>query len=159
MLDVEYNETVTRKLSINIRNLVEIGEAMTDEQSSSYLDLETAEVTRIVHGFDTDIDYENLKQQIEDNLDTRYISIPNYEPWLGYNDMEAFIQVLEETRLQNKLAAAIVGKCAFRRFKDVLLGYPGYREQWFAFQAARQETRAREWLESKGFSISIKPDD
>ncbi|HME56550.1 MAG TPA: UPF0158 family protein [Candidatus Lokiarchaeia archaeon] len=112
-----------KRISIKSRDLIDIGETMTDEESSSYLDLETMEVIRIINGFDAEIEDEELKQQIEEGLDT---------------------------------FPSINGKGAYRRFKDILLEHEDYREQWFAFQAAWQETRAREWLEGEGFEIKMR---
>ena len=67
--------------------------------------------------------------------------------------MQAFIATLEDDHLAELLEAAINGKGAFRRFKDVLLNYPKEREKWFEFKDDRIQEQALEWLESIGVSL------
>jgi isochorismate hydrolase len=64
--------------------------------------------------------------------------------------MQRFIEAVQEPSLKEKLAAALVGKGAFRRFKDQLLAYPEIRQQWFAFKDNEVYTYARDWLEREG---------
>lgn len=45
-----------------------------------------------------------------------------------------------------RLAAAITGRGAFRRFKDELARWPGELERWYALSEERQLGRARSWL-------------
>jgi hypothetical protein len=65
---------------------------------------------------------------------------------VGYGDMEDFVGYVRDARARDMLERAIVGKGAFRRFKDALLEYPALRRSWFAFHDARGERRALEWL-------------
>jgi len=89
-------------------------------------------------------------ERVETGFGERYLRVPEADTHEGYADMEAFIETVTTARLRDQLARAIVGKGAFRRFKDTLLEAPAERERWFAFQAARQRERAREWLASEG---------
>jgi hypothetical protein len=54
--------------------------------------------------------------------------------------------------LKEKLWIALDGKGAFRRFENVLLSYPDYRERWFKFKQQRLDAEVVEWLESIGIS-------
>lgn len=65
---------------------------------------------------------------------------------VGYGDMEDFVSYVRDPRARDLLERAIVGRGAFRRFKDTLLGFPELRQVWFAFHDARSERRAVEWL-------------
>jgi hypothetical protein len=65
-----------------------------------------------------------------------------------YRWMERFIATVEESELRQKLVAAIDGKGAFRRFKDVLMSYPVDRERWFAFRSERLRTAIEVWLDA-----------
>ena len=64
--------------------------------------------------------------------------------------MEAFIETVEDERLQDRLDRSIRGRGAFRRFKDALEEHPIERERWFAFKDARLRGRALEWLAEEG---------
>jgi nicotinamidase-related amidase len=68
----------------------------------------------------------------------------------GYRTMQNFIHTLDDPVLIEKLSATLVGKGAFRRFKDQLLGYPHVRQEWFAFKDAEVYAYASAWLEKEG---------
>lgn len=115
-----------------------------------YLDCQTGEV--IVSSseaeFSDDFDsIEEMKDAIECNP-TRYIRVPNILSREGYENMEEFIETLEDPNLKEKLYIAIDGPGAFRRFKDVLIAYPEERENWFTFRDKKIENRVIEWLKS-----------
>jgi hypothetical protein len=65
---------------------------------------------------------------------------------VGYGDMEDFVGYVRDARARDRLERALVGRGAFRRFKDALREYPTLRRSWFAFHDARSERRAVEWL-------------
>ncbi len=75
----------------------------------------------------------------------------------GYRTMQAFIEKVSDTVLRDRLAAALVGKGAFRRFKDQLLAYPEERLQWFAFKDAEVYAYVRDWLEAEGVQATNEP--
>ncbi len=121
-----------------------------------YLDLETGEVIFISDSYMDAEEKEELDETIDEWLGERYIWIPRMSSDEGYEDMEDFIETVEDENLKEKLCIAINGRRAFRRFKDVLLRYPDERERWFKFQNARVIKRVREWLEDEGIEI-VKP--
>ena len=86
----------------------------------------------------------------------RFIEIPHAESSDGYSDMEEFIETVSNQGLQNRLAGAIRGKGAFRRFKDVLLEFPAEEERWFKFKDERARERILEWLEEEGIEPELK---
>jgi uncharacterized protein (UPF0332 family)/predicted nucleotidyltransferase len=65
---------------------------------------------------------------------------------VGYGDMEDFVAYVRDVQARDLLERAIVGRGAFRRFKDALGEYPELKRAWFAFHDARGERRAIEWL-------------
>jgi len=75
----------------------------------------------------------------------------------GYRTMQRFIETVTEPRLKDALSAALVGKGAFRRFKDQLLDYPEIRQQWFAFKDAEVYAYIRTWLEREGIKATNEP--
>jgi hypothetical protein len=96
--------------------------------------------------------------RVEGGLGTRFIRVPEADAREGYRDMEAFIATVTNPRLQEHLWAAIRGRGAFRRFKDLLAGYPDERERWFAFKDGRVRQRMLAWLASEGIKPFEEPD-
>jgi Uncharacterised protein family (UPF0158) len=61
--------------------------------------------------------------------------------------MAAFAQGITDERAGRRLARAIQGTGAFRRFKDELHEeYPGLLPAWYAFRDTRARRRAVQWL-------------
>jgi hypothetical protein len=89
---------------------------------------------------------------VEAGYGQRFVAVPQMDPHEAYRDMEDFIATVRNDHVRELLEVAIMGRGAFRRFKDVLLRYPRERERWFAFQDARLRRRVLEWLESLGIA-------
>jgi hypothetical protein len=70
----------------------------------------------------------------------------------GYRDMEWFIADLDDADFAHRLARAISGRGAFRRFKDALFDRPDLTTRWHAFTNDRQRGRARRWLAAEGYT-------
>ncbi len=83
---------------------------------------------------------------VEAGYGTRFIAVPRVDSHEAYGDMEDFIATVRNPRIRELLDVAIMGRGAFRRFKDVLLNYPREEQNWFAFRDARMIGRVREWL-------------
>src|SRR5438477_3699950 len=71
----------------------------------------------------------------------------------GYRDMELFVASVEGPGRAERLAVAIRGRGAFRRFKDELACWPGELERWHAFSEERQRGRARSWHAAAGYRV------
>lgn len=70
--------------------------------------------------------------------------LPSY---VWYQDMADFAEGIRDERAGRRLARAIRGKGAFRRFKDELYEeYPQLLPAWYALRDARAQRRAVEWL-------------
>lgn len=110
----------------------------------SFLNVVTGDVIRIFEGGDeSDIKL----RQAEEGDD--YLFIEPISSREQYRWMEEFIEVVEEPTLKDKLNIAIDGKGAFRRFKDVLMGYPTERERWFSKRSSKLHAHMAEWLKTK----------
>ena len=90
---------------------------------------------------------------------SRYLAISQADSYEDYNDMEAFIFTIEDSRLQDRLWQAIRGRGAFGRFKDTLAHYPRERNRWFEFTNKLMEQRVSDWLASEGIEpiIELRP--
>jgi hypothetical protein len=70
--------------------------------------------------------------------------LPSY---VWYEDMVDFAEQLSNDRAARRLARAIQGRGAFRRFKDELHEeHPELLPTWYAFRDVRAKRRAVEWL-------------
>jgi hypothetical protein len=80
-----------------------------------------------------------------DELDLVCIDpLPSY---VWYQDMADFAERLTDERAGRRLARAIQGKGAFRRFREELHEeYPHLLPMWNAFRDTRAQRRAVEWL-------------
>jgi hypothetical protein len=80
-----------------------------------------------------------------DELDL--ICIDPLPSWVWYQGMADFAEGITDERAGRRLARAIRGKGAFRRFKDELHEeYPDLLPAWYAFRGARATRRAVQWL-------------
>ncbi len=82
-----------------------------------------------------------------------WLAVPARASREGYRTMQRFVEQLPAGDLKNKLTAALVGRGAFRRFKDQLLGAPEQRQEWFTFKDAEVYSYIADWLEREGIAI------
>ena len=96
---------------------------------------------------DTGIDGENPIDL--DELDLLPINPLPSSVW--YADMRDFAEGVSDAAAGRRLARAISGRGAFRRFKDELYEeYPELVQVWFDFRDVRARRRAVEWLLDEG---------
>ncbi|MEP7052696.1 MAG: UPF0158 family protein [Pseudomonadota bacterium] len=112
----------------------------------SYLHLATGEVLRVVDGI------ADPEMHTRIASDTTYMRIEPVSSREQYRWMERFIPMVDEGELRDQLSAAIDGKGAFRRFKDVLMTYGTDRERWFAFRSERLRVFMEAWLTAHGLA-------
>lgn len=115
------------------------------------VDLETGEVWPTPA-----VDYaQEIGQEDEDESDD-----PDKWLWVdcegsrdGYRDMQLYIGTVRDPGRADRLEIAISGRGAFRRFKDVLVRWPGELDRWYEFSEERQRGRARAWLADAGYYV------
>ncbi|HEY4158741.1 MAG TPA: UPF0158 family protein, partial [Polyangiaceae bacterium] len=117
----------------------------------SYLHLTTGEVLRVVDG----IADPEMHSRIAS--DTTYLRVEPVSSREQYRWMERFIPMVDDLELRDQLGAAIDGKGAFRRFKDVLMSYATERERWFAFRSERLRVFMEAWLSAHGLKPVPRP--
>ena len=84
-----------------------------------------------------------------DELDL--LPIDPLPPSVWYRDMADFAEGVSDDVAKRRLARAIRGKGAFRRFRDELYEeYPELVSAWHAFRDNRAQCRAVEWLLDEG---------
>lgn len=75
-----------------------------------------------------------------------------------YRMMERFIETVTHGPLKERLQDSIVGKGAFRRFKDVVSRFPEERKRWFAFRDVLLHRHILEWLKTHRVVVEQMPD-
>lgn len=114
----------------------------------SFLNVTTGHVLRVVDGSPGADDILARVSRDPDSIVVEPVSSRDQYRW-----MERFIETTEDAELRDRLTAAIDGKGAFRRFKDVLLSYPDERERWFQFRQDLLKVEMDGWLAS----LNIEP--
>lgn len=156
MSEVEENQT-TAMASAPQRDIPVDWEALEDAfennapEVHSYLHLGTGEVLRVVDGI------ADPEMHARIALDSEYVRVEPVSSREQYRWMERFIPMVENEELKQKLMRAIDGKGAFRRFKDVLMGYVQEREQWFVFRSERLRVFMEAWLAAHAFKPVPRP--
>jgi hypothetical protein len=161
-----------RRLNVDLDELVEAMDAHLDGTMEWFLDTQTGAVLLVDEGDRDDgegddgddeadmpawrRDAKAQAAEIDSNPD-RFVAVPQSKSHEAYRVMEDFIAQVANQRLRERLADAIAGKGAFRRFKDVLLSYPDVRQQWFAFEASVKRKWAADWLGTLGIETAWKP--
>ena len=131
-------------LDLGSLDLEEIGNALADQTDYEHrwlIDPRTGEI--VFWTADTGIDG---KAPVDlDELDL--VRIDPLPSWVWYQDMADFAEAITDERAGRRLARAIQGKGAFRRFRDELHDeHPELLPAWYAFRDVRANRRAVEWL-------------
>jgi hypothetical protein len=131
-------------LELSRIDLGEIANALADQTDYEHwrlIDPQTGEI--VFWTSDTGIDGQNPVDL--DELDLLCIDpLPSY---IWYRDMADFAEQVRDERAGRRLARAIDGKGAFRRFRAELHEeYPELLPAWHAFRDIRAQRRAVEWL-------------
>ncbi len=94
-------------------------------------------------------------QELNPDEGDRYLPITVRETRAAYRTTVDFAETMKSGELRERLEVALHGKGAFRRFKDVLLGYPRERERRFEFEQARLREAIEEWAEEEGIEVEF----
>ncbi len=119
--------------------------------TESFLELTTGKVITISAG---DVEAGVLRQQVTANLHD-YLRVEPASSREQYRWMEKFVGSVADETLRERLIMSIDGKGAFRRFKDVLLGYPAERERWFSYRADLLHWHIHNWLLANDITSSV----
>ncbi len=114
-----------------------------------FLSLEDGRVLKVPPG---DARLSQVREQT-----ARYAPVEAVPSRIQYQWLDDFIRQVEEPAVKTRMEAAINGKGAFRRFKDILLTLPDERRRWFEFRDARMRERIVEWVAEQGVQASNQP--
>lgn len=150
MTDARHPTAAPREVPVDWEALEDAFENNAPEVHS-YLHLTTGEVLRVVDGV------ADPQMHARISADPNYLRIDPVSSREQYRWMERFIPMVDEPELKGKLAQAIDGKGAFRRFKDVLMSYAADRERWFTFRSERLRTFMEAWLSAHAIAAIPRP--
>lgn len=115
---------------------------MTNQDSEYFLDRETGLIEWVSDMAMTEAE----QQEIYDRLDKHgFYRLPTQYEIRDYDIMEEFVGTLSGADYE-RLANAIRGRGAFRRFKDAV-NRMGIAREWYAFQNEAYKQKAVEWCE------------
>lgn len=129
-------------MQARFEDIMEAIELASDE-SEYYYNIETGEVILRFDPVVTGRVDEEIEAELEENWEI-YIKLPTQYDINEYGIMEDFIEALSEERVQEKLATAIRGRGAFRRFKDMVYEL-GLEKKWYNFRDNSYKQIAMEW--------------
>ncbi len=119
----------------------------------SFLDLETGAV--LVFYQESEEERERFRQVKTQG--SRYLEVVPVPPKDQYKWMEKFVSTITDEELKERILVAIDGKGAFRRFKDLLVHYPGARERWFAYRGLHLHDYINNWIVEHGILLAEDP--
>ena len=133
-------------LELSSLDLEGIADALADQTDYEHLWLINQQTGEIVFWTsDTGIDGHTPVDL--DDLDPDLIGINPLPSYVWYQDMADFAETITDDQAGRRLARAIQGRGAFRRFRDELHDeYPHLLPAWYAFRDARARRRAVQWL-------------
>jgi hypothetical protein len=137
----DYPDAMLELSSLDLGDIAVALEDQTDYEHRWLINPQTGEI--VFWTSDTGID----GQTPVDLDDLDLVGIHPLVSWVWYQDMADFAEGITDDQAGRRLARAIRGKGAFRRFKDELHEeYPNLLEAWYAFRDARATRRAVQWL-------------
>lgn len=98
-----------------------------------------------------------LVDQIQSDLRTRFLPLPQEDSHETYDDMTAFVETVTDQHLRARLEQALAGRGAFRRFRDIVFDDRRLRDRWHEVQNERRRERVRAWLEAEGVDAIHTP--
>jgi len=118
----------------------------------SFLDRENGEVLTII-GDDEGERGGDVRVHPE-----RYLQVEPIPSREQYRIMERFIASVPFPALAERLSDAIVGKGAFRRFKDCIAQHPDERKRWFAFRDVLVHQFILDWCKANYIEATETPE-
>ncbi|OGQ88253.1 MAG: hypothetical protein A2289_22825 [Deltaproteobacteria bacterium RIFOXYA12_FULL_58_15] len=89
-----------------------------------------------------------------------FIQVETIPSRIQYQWVDEFAKTIEDETLRSRVEAAINGKGAFRRFKDILLTIPDERRRWFEYRDIKMRERIMDWVQENGVQpLNVPPWD
>ncbi len=131
-------------MKVKISEIVDVFEMM-DQDSEYYLDKKTGEIEWINDVTMTSEEEEEITDRLDEHGCFR---LPTSYELEEYRTMEEFIGGMPQS-VRGRMYAAIQGRGAYRRFKDMVREM-GIEQIWYDYRADAFKQRAIEWCEDNG---------
>src|SRR5699024_7653161 len=112
-----------------------------------YYNSENGETIMYADPMLTGIDQSDFLEELETDVNHKYIQLPTKFDINDYHIMETFIWGLKNENMQDELEEAIQGRGAFRKFKNKIQKLK-LEEQWFSYRDNAYERIAIRWCEA-----------
>lgn len=147
-------EPELRPLAVDVSELVQIMSSGGDFRSEGRLNLDTGEINEFQPFGDRfgalddeeDEDAEEAAESAESWTNVAWIESGSRDGWY---DMSSFAELQHDPNMADRLARAIEGRGAFRRFRETV-DQLDLTERWYEFSGDRQLGRARQFLAEHG---------
>lgn len=136
-------------MKVKISDILDAME-MSDPYSEYFLDRETGEIVWISEMGMTSDEREKAHDQLDEH---GFYRLPTSFDIREYDMMEDFIDFLPDPA-RTRLAGAIRGKGAFRRFKDTIRQL-GIDDQWYEFRDIEYAKKAIEWCIENNLEFEV----
>ncbi len=134
-----------------------------------YLNVETGETYLFLESDELDFDGEDppdwmdeasrkAAHEIEEG-DARWVEIPHTSGHDAWRVMADFADTVGDDFLRTRLADALDGRGAFRRFHRVLADYPEEQRRWRDHEDELARREATEWLATLGIRPTPRPQE
>ena len=131
-------------MKVKLEDIIEAIE-FTSDDIEYFLDQETGEIVMISDMTMTSEEKEAACEALDEH---GFYRLPTQWELRDYDTMEAFVDNLSGLA-QERLATAISGRGAFRRFKDEVRRL-GLEDEWYAWHDDAYRRKAIEWCEENG---------
>ncbi|NMA22183.1 MAG: hypothetical protein GX938_01545 [Spirochaetales bacterium] len=126
--------------------------AMEDQVTSYYIDLEIGQLIS-----EDERSYILSEADFEENLDKRFLPIPEWTPSDGFRLMEKFTSNVRNESIRKNLEEALQQrKGVFRRFKDVLSQERVIEQRWFTFKDEQLKRTVVAWYREQEGALSLE---
>jgi hypothetical protein len=120
-----------------------------DPDRDHFLDLADGSVWTFVFSEATDETRERRDAVLRE-LGAAYLRIPARSPQEAFEEVEDFVERVEDPAARQALFQAIEGKGAFRNFREALLELPEEHRRWRAQRKEASRRRLEAFLETLG---------
>lgn len=83
----------------------------------------------------------------------RYLRLPVYPPAAAFEDVQLFLQGVDDIAVHAALSATLQRQRAFQHFLDALAQWPIWQQRWQAHAAQRLRHWGEIWLRQQGIAV------
>ena len=138
-------------MNVSDLDLTALSQALddSDPDREHYLDLASGSLWTFVFSDSTDETRRRLAG-IRADLGVGHCAIPSVTTQEAYEEIEDFIEGVEDAEVQEGLFQALESRGSFRNFREAILRYPEDRQRWSVHRRERSRSRLERFLEGLG---------